>query len=83
MILFRFQTPQEPELWATFSSFVGPTSAYNYLLADLADIGSPPPVTLTSSAEFITPAVAVLGLAGWAVLPIVVGYISFRRADLP
>lgn len=81
-ILFRFRAPPQPESWATFTSFVGPNSAYNYLLAELADIGSPPPVALASSADFITPLAAILGLAGWTLIPVAIGYVSFRRSDL-
>jgi ABC-type transport system involved in multi-copper enzyme maturation permease subunit len=81
-ILFRFQPPQQPESWATFSTFIGPFTAYNYVLGEVAGIGGVPPVAATSSAGFISPAVAVLGLAGWAVLPVAAGYVSFRRIDL-
>jgi ABC-2 type transport system permease protein len=81
-ILFRFQPPRQPESWATFSTFVGPHTAYRYLLGELANIGAVPPVAAVSTAEFITPAVAILGLAGWAVLPVAAGYLSFRRNDL-
>lgn len=82
LILFRFQPPQEPETWATFSTFLGPFTAYNYLLSELANIGPLPAVARTSTVEFITPAAAVLGLVGWACIPVIVGYLSFRKRDL-
>lgn len=82
VILFRFRPPQQPETWATFATFVGPYTAYNYLLGEVANIGPLPEVTLTSTAEFITPAVAILALLGWALLSVGAGYLSFRRRDL-
>jgi len=81
-ILFRFQPPRQPETWVTFSKFVGPYTTYNYLLSKLSSIGSLPPVAVTSTEEFITPAVAVLGMIGWILLPVGLGYLSFRRSDI-
>lgn len=82
LTLFRFRPPRQPEPWATFATFVGPFTAYDYLLSAVVGIGPLPPVARTSTAGFVTPTVALLGLAGWALVPLAVGYRSFRKTDL-
>jgi ABC-2 type transport system permease protein len=84
IILFRGRsTPSgEPETWVTFLTFVGPNTSFSYLLSQTLDIGSVPAAVADSSATFIAPTVAFLTLAAWAVLPVIAGYVSFRRSDL-
>ena len=82
VVLFRFQPPREPESWATFATFVGPNTAFNYLLAELLDAGTMPAIAVDPTVEFITPAVAVLSLLGWTLIPVLLGYTSFRGSDL-
>lgn len=83
-ILFRGRQGQspDPEAWATFLTFVGPNTAFTYLVSELLDVGVIPPAVADSSAEFITPGVALLAFVAWGVLPVLVGYRSFRRSDL-
>jgi len=81
-VLFRFQPPPEPEQWATFATFVGPYTAYQYLLAEVGEIGATPPIAVTSTASFITPVTAVLSLLAWTVVPVIAGYAVFTQRDL-
>jgi ABC-2 type transport system permease protein len=83
-ILFRGRSApsSEPETWVTFLTFIGPDTSFSYLLSHTLDIGSVPVTVADSSAEFITPTVALLALTSWAVLPVIAGYVSFRRSDL-
>jgi len=82
-VLFRFrQTSGDPEAWVTFASFIGPNTSFNYLLAKTVDAGTVPAAVVDSSADFVTPAVGLLALAGWAVLPVIGGFLSFRQVDL-
>lgn len=83
-ILFRGRpTPsREPESWVTFLTFIGPDTSFSYLLSQALDIGTVPAAVADSSATFIIPSVAVLALAAWAILPVIAGYVSFRRSDL-
>lgn len=83
-VLFRFRPGPsgEPEAWATFATFVGPRTSFNYLLGSDLDAGAIPPVAVDASAEFVSSSVAMLALAAWAVLPVVVGYREFRNDDL-
>ena len=83
-VLFRFRPtdPSDPETWATFTTFVGPNAAFDYLLAEVVDTGTVPPIAANSAAGFVTPVVALLALLTWASLPVIVGYLRFQRADL-
>lgn len=84
LVLFRFRGTAlvDPPTWAVAATFVGPRTAFNYLLATGVDAGAVPPVAVDATAWFVTAPVAVLALACWAVLPVLVGYVSFRRHDL-
>lgn len=84
VVLFRFRPTAlvDPPTWATFATFVGPRTAFGYLLGYALDAGSVPPVAVDASADFVSPTVAVLALVGWAVLSLVAGYVAFRRSDL-
>jgi ABC-2 type transport system permease protein len=82
-VLFRFRpTSGEPETWVTLASFVGPNTSFNYVLAEVLDAGTVPAAVVNSSANFVTPAVALLALVGWAILPVLGGFLSFRQDDL-
>lgn len=83
IILFRFRpTSGEPETWVTFASFIGPNTSFNYVLGEALDAGAVPTIIADSSADFVTPALALLALVGWAVLPVFGGYFSFLQDDL-
>jgi len=83
-ILFRGRsTPsREPEAWVTLLTFIGPNTSFSYLLSHTLEIGSVSTAVADSSAEFITPIVALLVLSLWTVLPVIAGYILFRQSDL-
>ena len=82
-VLFRFRpTSGEPETWVTLASFIGPNTSFNYVLAEVLDAGTVPAAVVDSSANFVTPAVALLALVGWAILPVLGGFLSFRQDDL-
>lgn len=84
LVLFRFRGSAlaDPPTWAVAATFVGPRTAFNYLLATGVDAGTVPPVAVDATAWFVTAPVAALVLVAWAVLPVLVGYATFRRHDL-
>lgn len=83
-VLYRFQGAPlaDPEPWVTFVKFVGPSVSFNYLLGDLLEAGSVPPAVAGVSEWFVSPTGAMLALAGWTFVPVVVAYLSFVGSDL-
>lgn len=84
VILFRFRGAAllDPPTWATLAKFLSPRTAFGYLVADTLDAGSPPPLTVEATAEFVTPAVAAAALLAWVLVPLFLGYLRFARGDL-
>ncbi|OIB58872.1 ABC transporter permease [Natrialba sp. SSL1] len=82
-VLSGFQMPETTPAWGDVLSALNPMAAFSNLLAaipELADIGIH--TTAENPAVYEQPAVALLILLGWIVLPIVASYLRFRTTDL-
>lgn len=85
LVLFRLDTVafmRDYPTWAAFARMFSPGTAFDYLRADLLDVGTLPAVTRLSDAWFVSTGGAALALLAWAVVPLAVGYLRFRESDL-
>ncbi len=83
VVLYRFRPGAlvAPDSWVVASKFLGPRTAYSHLAGSLG-AGGVPPVTAGATEWFVTAELALLALAGWGVVPVVLGVLRFRRAEL-
>ncbi|ELY97311.1 ABC transporter [Natrialba chahannaoensis JCM 10990] len=82
-VLSGFQMPETTPTWGEVLSALNPMAAFSNLLAaipELADIGIH--ATAENPAIYEQPAVALLILLAWIVLPIGASYLRFRTTDL-
>lgn len=83
-ILFRFDqaalTPF-PD-WGIALQFCSPAQAYGYLVTTLYGFDPSIHYSLAGDAWFITPWTALLVVGAWIVVPLVLGYVRFRRMAL-
>ncbi|MFC7234687.1 ABC transporter permease [Halosegnis marinus] len=85
LVLFRLDTAAfmgDYPTWAAFARMFSPGAAFDYLRADLLDVGTLPAVTRLSDAWFVSTGGAALALLAWAVVPLALGYLRFRATDL-
>lgn len=85
LFLYRFMEPSimfDLPDWALFVQFAAPTESYNRILTALFDVGFESPYTAAGAPWFVDWWVAPILLAGWIVLPVVLGYRRFAKADL-
>jgi len=84
LVLFRFQENplSDPPTWAVFAKLAEPTTAYQYVLAEGVEAGTPSPVDALGPQWFASPIVGLALLLAWILVPMTVGYWRFERADL-
>lgn len=84
VVLFRFRGGAlvDPPLWAESAKFLTPRTAFVYLLADRLGVGTGVAAFPVADQWFASPGVAVLALLSWAVVPLALGFLRFRRAEL-
>jgi ABC-2 type transport system permease protein len=84
LVLFRFRPDGmlDPPLWAESAKFVNPRTLFLYLLDESAGLGDGTGGLTVDAQWFASPAVALLVLLAWFVVPPALGYLQFRRAEL-
>jgi len=84
LILFRFQQSAvlDPPDWAVLLELATPTTAFEFLAAELLGTAAGVPTTGSSEPWFVEPWVALVLLVGWIVAPLLVGYWRFETTDL-
>jgi len=84
LVLFRFQpgTLGNPPGWSTFVKLLDPRLAYSYVLSDLVGTNLDAPVAAFGNQWYTEPAMAIVVLLAWLVVPLVLGYWRFDSTDL-
>jgi ABC-2 type transport system permease protein len=83
VILFRFRPRAlvDLPLWAESAKFLNPRTTFVYLVGEWLDIGGGPSELVVDSQWFAAPAVAVVVLFGWIVVPPLIAYFPFDRME--
>lgn len=82
-VLFRFEPEglADPPLWAESVTFLTPRTTFEYLVSEALGVGGGPTTVAVDSQWFASTGVAVVVLLGWVVVPLLVGYARFERAE--
>lgn len=83
-ILYRFQGNPlaDPPGWVPFVKLLEPGAAYSYVLSDVVGTDIPTTVDALGAEWYTEPAIAVVVLMAWLVVPLSISYWQFDRTDL-
>jgi ABC-2 type transport system permease protein len=84
VVLWRFQAGVlvDPPGWSTLVKLSSPVQSYSRLVTELFGFTTESPFTGPGAPWFVDWWVAVLLLAAWVIVPLLIGYQQFRRAEL-